>query len=70
MKVIEQNFLDAMVESEADVTIFLITGIKLKGKITKFDEKCLILTRDWQSQIVYKNAISTIMPDLSEEESS
>ncbi|MGD2002832.1 MAG: RNA chaperone Hfq, partial [Paracoccaceae bacterium] len=44
------------------VTVFLINGVKLQGVITWFDNFCILLRRDGQSQLVYKHAISTIMP--------
>ncbi len=44
------------------MTIFLINGVKLQGVITWFDNFCVLLRRDGQSQLVYKHAISTIMP--------
>lgn len=42
--------------------MFLINGVKLQGVITWFDNFCVLLRRDGQSQLVYKHAISTIMP--------
>jgi host factor-I protein len=44
------------------VTVFLINGVKLQGVITWFDNFCILLRRDGQSQLVYKHAVSTIMP--------
>ena len=44
------------------VTIFLMNGVKLQGVITWFDNFCVLLRRDGQSQLVYKHAISTVMP--------
>ena len=54
-----QNLQDAFLNH---VTIFLINGVKLQGVITWFDNFCVLLRRDGQSQLVYKHAISTIMP--------
>jgi host factor-I protein len=42
--------------------MFLKNGIKLQGYVTAFDRFCVLLTRDGQSQIIYKQAISTIHP--------
>jgi host factor-I protein len=42
--------------------MFLKNGIKLQGFVTAFDSFCILLTRDGQSQIIYKQAISTIHP--------
>ena len=44
------------------VTIFLVNGVKLQGNITWFDNFCVLLRRDGQAQLVYKHAISTVMP--------
>jgi len=44
------------------VTVFLINGVKLQGVITSFDNFCMMLRRDGHSQLVYKHAISTVMP--------
>jgi len=44
------------------VTIFLVSGVKLQGVITWFDSFCILLRRDNHSQLVYKHAISTVMP--------
>ena len=44
------------------VTVFLVNGVKLQGVITWFDNFCVLLRRDGMSQLVYKHAISTIMP--------
>ena len=42
--------------------MFLVNGVKLQGVITWFDNFCVLLRRDGMSQLVYKHAISTIMP--------
>src|SRR3546814_19064279 len=42
--------------------MFLVKGVKLQGIITWFDNFSLLLRRDGQSQLVYKHAISTVMP--------
>ena len=46
----------------ATPTIFLVNGVKLQGFVTWFDNFCVLLRRDGHSQLVYKHAISTIMP--------
>ena len=65
----KQNLQDALLnqlrKSKISVTIFLINGVKLQGMITWFDNFCVLLRRDGQSQLVYKHAISTIMPASS-----
>ena len=59
---LQDTFLNAVRKSKAAVTIFLINGVKLQGNITWFDNFCVLLRRDGQSQLVYKHAISTVMP--------
>jgi host factor-I protein len=49
-------------KSKSSVTIFLVNGVKLQGNITWFDNFCVLLRRDGQAQLVYKHAISTVMP--------
>jgi host factor-I protein len=59
---LQDAFLNQVRKSKISVTIFLINGVKLQGVITWFDNFCVLLRRDGQSQLVYKHAISTIMP--------
>ena len=59
---LQDVFLNQARKSKMSVTIFLINGVKLQGVITWFDNFCVLLRRDGQSQLVYKHAISTIMP--------
>ncbi len=59
---LQDAFLNNVRKSKISVTIFLINGVKLQGIITWFDNFCVLLRRDGQSQLVYKHAISTIMP--------
>ncbi len=59
---LQDAFLNNIRKSKISVTIFLINGVKLQGVITWFDSFCVLLRRDGQSQLVYKSAISTIMP--------
>ena len=62
---LQDAFLNQLRKSKISVTIFLINGVKLQGMITWFDNFCVLLRRDGQSQLVYKHAISTIMPATS-----
>jgi RNA chaperone Hfq len=59
---LQDAFLNHVRKAKMPVTIFLINGVKLQGVITWFDSFCVLLRRDGQSQLVYKSAISTIMP--------
>lgn len=59
---LQDVFLNAIRKSKTPVTMFLINGVKLQGVITWFDNFSVLLRRDGHSQLVYKHAISTIMP--------
>ena len=59
---LQDTFLNAVRKSKSAVTIFLVNGVKLQGNITWFDNFCVLLRRDGQAQLVYKHAISTVMP--------
>ena len=59
---LQDAFLNNVRKSKTPLTIFLVNGIKLQGVVTWFDNFCILLRRDGQSQLVYKHAISTIMP--------
>ena len=61
-KEVENKFLDKMKKSEISVTVFLVNGVKLQGIITWFDDAILLLRRDGHTQLIYKHAVSTIMP--------
>lgn len=61
-KNLQDTFLNHIRKQKTPVTIFLVNGIKLQGVVTWFDNFCVLLRRDGQSQLVYKHAISTIMP--------
>jgi host factor-I protein len=59
---LQDRFLNGVRKSRAPATIFLVKGVKLQGVITWFDAFSLLLRRDSASQLIYKHAISTIMP--------
>lgn len=61
---LQDVFLNAVRKSKTPLTIFLVNGVKLQGIVTWFDNFCVLLRRDAQSQLVYKHAISTIMPSV------
>ena len=60
---LQDAFLNHVRKAKVPVTIFLINGVKLQGVITWFDNFCVLLRRDGQSQLVYKHAISTVQPE-------
>jgi host factor-I protein len=59
---LQDTFLNSVRRAKTPLTIFLVNGVKLQGVVTWFDNFCVLLRRDGQSQLVYKHAISTIMP--------
>ena len=59
---LQDVFLNQIRKQKTPVTVFLVNGVKLQGIITWFDNFCVLLCRDQHSQLVYKHAISTIMP--------
>ena len=60
---LQDTFLNAVRKSRTPLTIFLVNGVKLQGVVTWFDNFCVLLRGDGRPpQLVYKHAISTIMP--------
>ncbi len=59
---LQNIFLEHVRSKAVPVTIFLVNGIKLQGCITYFDMYAVELTRAGQTQVIYKQAISTILP--------
>lgn len=58
---LQDNFLQILVDKEVPVSIYLISGIKLQGKISSFDQH-VVLLKSGISQLIYKRAVSTIVP--------
>ena len=59
---LQDTFLNSVRKTKTPLTIFLVNGVKLQGIVTWFDNFCVLLRRDGQSQLVYKHAISTVVP--------
>jgi host factor-I protein len=59
---LQDLFLNQLRKGKVPVTMFLVKGVKLQGIITWFDNFSVLLRRDGQSQLIYKHAISTVMP--------
>ena len=59
---IQDVFLNKIRKEKMTVTVFLVNGVKLQGIVTWFDNFSMLLRRDNAVQLVYKHAISTIMP--------
>lgn len=62
---LQDTFLNYVRKNKTPLTIFLINGVKLQGVVTWFDNFCVLLKRDGQVQLVYKHAISTVMPSAA-----
>ena len=59
---LQDSFLNYVRKNKVPVTVFLVNGVKLQGVVTWFDSFCVLLRRDGYVQLVYKHAISTVMP--------
>lgn len=59
---VQDVFLNYIRKQKTPVTVFLVNGVKLQGIVTWFDNFSVLLRRDGHTQLVYKHAISTIMP--------
>ena len=61
---LQDTFLNSVRKTRNPVTLFLVNGVKLQGIITWFDNFSVLLRREGTVQLVYKHAISTVMPSL------
>ena len=61
---VQDVFLNHIRKNKTPVTVFLVNGVKLQGIVTWFDNFSVLLRRDGHTQLVYKHAISTVMPSL------
>ena len=61
---LQDVFLNTIRKAKVPVIVYLVNGVKLQGVITWFDSFCLLLRRDGHSQLVYKHAVSTVMPEV------
>ena len=61
---VQNVFLNHIRKQKTPVTIFLVNGVKLQGIVTWFDNFSVLLRRDGHTQLVYKHAISTVMPSV------
>ena len=60
---LQDSFLTRVRQERRGVTVFLMNGYQLRGQITGFDAFVVVLTTDGKQQVIYKNAISTIVPE-------
>ena len=61
---VQDVFLNHIRKNKTPVTIFLVNGVKLQGIATWFDNFSVLLRRDGHTELVYKHAISTVMPSV------
>ena len=64
---IQDSFLSAARRTAAHVTVFLMNGYQMRGVIHAFDPYVVILMSDSRQQVIYKHAISTIVPERAVE---
>ncbi|MBV9573480.1 MAG: RNA chaperone Hfq [Acidobacteriales bacterium] len=57
---IQDSFLNAARKERTNITIYLLSGVKLTGHIRSFDKYCLVLETGNQEQLIFKHAISTV----------
>ena len=62
---VQEDFLKDLCQNKISVTVFLVNVVKLQGIITWFDNESLLLRRDGHTQLIYKHAVSTIMPSAA-----
>jgi host factor-I protein len=63
---LQNTVLEHLRDQKVPVMIYLVNGVRLQGVVTEIDGYCLLLTRGGASQLVYKSAILSIMPDQTE----
>jgi host factor-I protein len=61
---LQDTFLNYLRKNKTPTTVFLVNGVKLQGIVTWFDNFSVLLRREAHSQLIYKHAISTVMPNL------
>jgi host factor-I protein len=59
---VQDAFLNHIRKNKTPLTVFLVNGVKLQGNITWFDTNTILLRREGHAQLIYKHAISTLMP--------
>ncbi len=62
---IQDSFLNQARKEKITITVYLVNGVPLKGVVIGFDNFTLMIEKDKKQYVIYKHAISTIMPDKS-----
>ena len=58
---IQDTFLNTVSKDKSPITIYLVSGVKLTGKIRSFDKYSVLLENNAQEQLIFKHAISTVV---------
>jgi host factor-I protein len=59
---VQDKFLETLVKEQTAVNVFLVNGIRLSGQLASFDQFAVLLDSGPGAQLVFKHAISTVMP--------
>src|ERR1700743_3488138 len=62
---IQDTFLNTVRKDKTPITIYLVSGVKLTGKIRSFDKYSVLLANNSQEQLIFKHAISTVVSNRS-----
>jgi host factor-I protein len=57
---IQDSFLNTARKERLNITLYLLSGVKLTGRIRSFDKYCVVLDTNNQEQLIFKHAISTV----------
>ena len=60
--VLQEAILSEVCREKVPVTLFLMNGFQLRGTVTGYDERIVVLVSDGKQQMIYKHAISTLAP--------
>src|SRR5271157_4772570 len=62
---IQDTFLNTVRKDKTPITVYLVSGVKLTGKIRSFDKYSVLLENNSQEQLIFKHAISTVVSNRS-----
>lgn len=60
---LQESFLKHLMDNRISTTVFLSNGVKLQGRVSWFEDGCIALTRDNVTQVIFRHAVATIMPE-------
>lgn len=60
---LQEMFLTQIRRERRNVTVFLMNGFQMRGQVSGFDPFTVVLMTDGKQQVIYKHAISTIVPE-------